>query len=82
MCDPMSIFKSRNRARTGGIDPHEIFLDSVNLPEFNAQQFEGRLEKPIAKKTGLVVGLFSNSMPVLSPKPKSREYFSIFLIHH
>ncbi len=27
----------------------EIFLDSSNLPEFNTDQFEGRLEKPISK---------------------------------
>jgi penicillin-binding protein 2 len=31
------------------IDPDEIFLDSANLPEFNQDQFEGRLEKPIKK---------------------------------
>lgn len=33
------------------IDPDEIFLDSKNLPNFNTQQFEGRLEKPIPKKS-------------------------------
>jgi len=32
------------------IDPDEIFLDSKNLPEFDKNQFEGRLEKPIGKK--------------------------------
>lgn len=39
------------------IAPDEIFLDSKNLPEFNIQQFEGRLEKPIPKKTIFLVGL-------------------------
>ncbi len=29
------------------IDPEEIFLDSRNLPGFNKDQFEGRIEKPI-----------------------------------
>ncbi|MDD5152712.1 MAG: penicillin-binding transpeptidase domain-containing protein [Candidatus Pacebacteria bacterium] len=29
------------------IDPDEIFLDSKNLPDFDKDQFEGRLEKPI-----------------------------------
>ncbi len=29
------------------IDPDEIFLDSKNLPGFNKDQFEGRIEKPI-----------------------------------
>ena len=29
----------------------EIFIDSENIPQFDTQQFEGRLEKPISKKT-------------------------------
>lgn len=33
------------------IDPDLIFLDSKNLPDFDLQQFEGRLEKPISGKT-------------------------------
>jgi len=33
------------------IEPDEIFLDSENIPAFNRQQFEGRLEKPITKRT-------------------------------
>src|SRR3989344_4930156 len=33
------------------IAPEEIFLDSSNLPQFDTNQFEGRLEKPITKKT-------------------------------
>ncbi len=41
------------------IDPDEIFLDSQNLPEFNRHQFEGRLERPISKRTILaVLGVF------------------------
>ena len=40
------------------IDPDEIFLDSKNLPNFNTQQFEGRLEKAIPKRTIYLVGLF------------------------
>ncbi|HEY4478474.1 MAG TPA: penicillin-binding transpeptidase domain-containing protein, partial [Candidatus Paceibacterota bacterium] len=31
------------------IDPDEIFIDSRNLPQFDTDQFEGRLEKPISK---------------------------------
>src|SRR3989344_5006795 len=31
------------------IQPDEIFMDSHNLPEFDTQQFEGRLDKPISK---------------------------------
>ncbi len=33
------------------IDPDEIFLDSKNLPNFNTQQFEGRIERPISKNS-------------------------------
>ncbi len=39
------------------IDPDEIFLDSKNLPNFNTQQFEGRLEKPIPKRSIFILGL-------------------------
>lgn len=37
--------------RIKDIDPDEIFLDSQNLPKFNTDQFEGRLEKPISVNT-------------------------------
>jgi penicillin-binding protein 2 len=40
------------------IAPDEIFLDSKNLPEFNRQQFEGRLEKAIPKKSIVLLSLF------------------------
>jgi len=32
------------------LDLDEIFLDSRNLPSFDNQQFEGRIEKPISKQ--------------------------------
>lgn len=44
------IFKNKKK---GNIDPDEIFLDSSNIPSYNKDQFEGRLEKPIS-----VVSLF------------------------
>ena len=40
------------------IAPDEIFLDSKNLPCFNTQQFEGRLEKAIPKRSIFMIGLF------------------------
>ncbi len=40
------------------IDPDEIFLDSKNLPNFNTQQFEGRLEKAIPKHSIFLIGIF------------------------
>lgn len=33
------------------LDPDEILLDVHNLPQFNSQQFEGRMERPISKRT-------------------------------
>lgn len=40
------------------ISPDEIFMDSSNIPGFNDQQFEGRIEKPISKYSILFLGLF------------------------
>lgn len=40
------------------VDPDEIFLDSHNLAGFDAQQFEGRIEKPISRSTIFGVGIF------------------------
>ncbi|HEU0085833.1 MAG TPA: penicillin-binding transpeptidase domain-containing protein [Candidatus Paceibacterota bacterium] len=40
------------------VDPDEIFLDSHNLENFDRQQFEGRIEKAISKKTILFLGVF------------------------
>jgi len=40
------------------VEPDEIFLDSKNLENFNRQQFEGRIEKPIPKKTMIWFGIF------------------------
>jgi penicillin-binding protein 2 len=43
--------------RIKDIDPDEIFLDSENLPKFNVDQFEGRLEKPISINTFVFFGI-------------------------
>src|SRR3989338_10699530 len=40
------------------IYPDEIFLDSKNISGFDTSQFEGRLEKPISKKTFIYMGAF------------------------
>ncbi len=42
------------------IDPDEVFLDSANLMNFDTDQFEGRIEKPISKSalTFLFVSFF------------------------
>lgn len=40
------------------IDPDEILLDAHNLPQFDTDQFEGRIEKPISQLTLSIVGGF------------------------
>ncbi len=40
------------------IDPDEIFMDSHNLPKFDTNQFEGRLDKPISRLSLTIVLVF------------------------
>ncbi len=47
------------------IDPDEIFLDSKNLPNFNTQQFEGRIEQAIPKRSIIFLGIFFSFMALL-----------------
>lgn len=49
------LFKRRHRNIE--IDPDEIFMDSSNIPQFDQQQFEGRLEQPISKSNATLLGL-------------------------
>ena len=43
--------RKNNRKRIIELHPDEILLDVHNLPAFDRQQFEGRLEQPIKKRT-------------------------------
>lgn len=54
----MKSTKRYKNNRNRDIDPDEIFLDSKNLPNFNRQQFEGRLEKAIPKRAVFILGVF------------------------
>src|ERR1035437_6091912 len=45
------------RDRSKDIDPDEIFLDSENLPKFDTNQFEGRIEKSISRRTFFAFGI-------------------------
>ena len=51
-------FKKKTRTSYKPIDPDEIFLDSQNLPEFDKNQFEGRIERPISKRAIGLVAVF------------------------
>lgn len=55
----------RRRRRGYEIDPDEIFLDASNLPRFDEHQFEGRLERPIRKRTLATFGVVSALLGVL-----------------
>lgn len=47
----------RRARRNLELAPDEIFLDSSNLPDFNQDRLEGRLEKPIPERTLAIVGV-------------------------
>lgn len=55
----MRRFFRRKQYRHYEVDPDEIFLDSSNLPNFDTDQFEGRIETPIPRTTiYIVAGIF------------------------
>jgi len=48
----------RKRYQDYELAPDEIFLDSSNQPDFNTNQLEGRLEKPISRTSFIGIGVF------------------------
>ncbi len=52
------ILKKHRRRKNVFVDPDEIFLDSKNIANFDRQQFEGRIEKPIPQKTIVFLSSF------------------------
>ena len=48
----------KNKIKKTFVETDEIFLDSKNLQNFDRQQFEGRIEKPIPRKTIQFLGVF------------------------
>jgi len=71
------IKKNKLRNKNSFVEPDEIFLDSKNLQNFDRQQFEGRIEKPISKRTVLFMGFLflflcvSMIVTVFNPSEKS-----------
>lgn len=53
------MFRNLFRYRRVEIDPHEVLIDASNLPAYDEDQFEGRMERPISKRTLRAVGLVS-----------------------
>ena len=52
------IKKNKLKNKSSFVEPDEIFLDSKNPQNFDRQQFEGRIEKPIPKRTIFFIGIF------------------------
>ena len=46
-----AIINIKNKNKSANIDPDFVLIDSENLPDFDTHQLEGRLEKPISKKS-------------------------------
>ncbi len=44
------LWRRRRYFGTRDIAPDEIFLDSTNLPDMEASQFEGRVERPVSRR--------------------------------
>jgi penicillin-binding protein 2 len=42
-------FKKRRRPKERELNPDDIFLDSSNLPDFDHERLEGRLERPVSR---------------------------------
>ncbi len=47
----------RKRRGSTEIAPDEIFIDSSNLPSFDTDQFEGRLERPLDQRSYVLLAL-------------------------
>ncbi|MEI6553069.1 MAG: penicillin-binding transpeptidase domain-containing protein [bacterium] len=60
------MFKRKIRStKNAEINPEDIFLDSSNLPHFDTDQFEGRIEKPIPAKNIVAVGIIFTLITIL-----------------
>ncbi|QSH39499.1 hypothetical protein JXR01_00595 [Candidatus Kaiserbacteria bacterium] len=51
--------KNSSRIKYSNIDPDEVLLDAFNLPSFDTNQFEGRVERSIQRNIPLFVGGFA-----------------------
>lgn len=55
----MTLYKRKfgRHARNKELAPEDIFLDSSNLPEFDKERLEGRLETPVGERAYIGIGL-------------------------
>ncbi len=57
--------RSKKLRQNNEIDPDEIFLDSSNLPDFDKNQFEGQIERPISQSSLFWTGIFFATIAVI-----------------
>lgn len=54
------VWKRRKKKQVQELHPDEILLDVNNLPAFDRQQFEGRMEQPLSKRSfGILLGVMT-----------------------
>ncbi|MGC9602237.1 MAG: penicillin-binding transpeptidase domain-containing protein [Minisyncoccia bacterium] len=51
-----SRFRKRKKIKAQ-IDPDEILIDSQNIAQFDRDQFEGRIERPLGQRSFLLIGV-------------------------
>ena len=55
------------------IDPDEIFIDSANAGEFDRDQFEGRIERPLGRRSFIAAGVLAGrGGAAFSSRPRGR----------
>ena len=59
------LFRKYNKPRTlsqkylkGEIEPDEILIDAKNLPDYDVERLEGKIEHPISKQALILLGVF------------------------
>ena len=57
--------KAQGRKKHREIDPDEILIDSANVSEFDRDQFEGRIERPLSRRTFLYAGALMGLLVLL-----------------
>lgn len=66
------LFRRKKGIPVYDISPDEIFLDARNSPQFNKDQFEGKIEKPISRRA---LFLFSSVLVFLGVFIVGRVFF-------
>jgi penicillin-binding protein 2 len=57
--------RSYGRKRHKEIDPDEIFIDAANVSELDRDQFEGRMERPLSRRTYVAAGAIATLLALV-----------------